>query len=584
MNDSTSRNPLVSGKNADKRKQDMFARLTQPAIQNTSPAYHLPAQTMQSSGQKQLIVVTLDKLRPYEGNPRRTKNPAFDEIKASIKSRGLDHAPNVTQRPGDDFYTIADGGNTRLQALNELFQETQDRRFWSIECVFKPWQGDDIDSELNMIIGHLAENDIRGELSFIEKALGIQRVKALYEEQLKETLSHRKLAEKLTDSGYPISHQLIARMEQCLVYLYPHMPNILLNGLGKPQIDKLLSIYRNASTSWDKHSLGIETLYGFDDVWMHALSPMDEDVTNFSITDLQDNLIGKMVEALNYQVSYDALKLEIDLEERKLQKLIEKQAEISQRASESEQHLQVHQQQLEEKLRAASKTKTAAEDDELSSNLSAPLQQEKATHQTKVDTDDEEDELNDLSIDDHAELSTLLPELGSSVETTQAIADHLAGFGLTTEAMRQEEAENNSLSFANVGRQPISNLWKIFPNRQHKMDAYSIALDIAEECGIAHLVEHVVYEPVDYSFRMKPLDIEQPSPLVDTIYQLLVVLSTDQIQMNALLPQVTVPTELLLGSGSHPAEISDLLLVRLFRLIRLVRYMKEQLNQGEHHA
>ncbi len=35
------------------------------------------------------MVVTLDQLRSYEHNPRKTRNPLYDEIKASIKARGL---------------------------------------------------------------------------------------------------------------------------------------------------------------------------------------------------------------------------------------------------------------------------------------------------------------------------------------------------------------------------------------------------------------------------------------------------------------------------------------------------------------
>lgn len=577
------KNPLVGKRNPNERRESMMQRLIQPAIQNNSPEYHSAIPTAQMPTQKQLITVTLDKLRPYEGNPRRTKNPAFDEIKASIKARGLDHVPN-TQRPGDDFYTIADGGNTRLQALNELFKETQDLRFWSIECVFKPWEGDDVDSEINMIIGHLAENDIRGELSFIEKSLGIQRVKAIYEEQLQEKLSHRKLAEKLGENGYPISHQIIARMEQCLTYLYPHIPNILLGGLGKAQIDKLLSIYRNASISWEKYALSIDTTQDLDDIWMLALSSFDEDVANFSIGELQDSLIGKMVEALNYQVTYDALKLEIDLEERKLQKLMEKQAEIQQRAVESEQHLQEHHEQLESKAQKFQQRKVEGNTPKPNDSVTSSVVMATNQHSLVQDTDPAEQIETEVAEQDDGK-DSVLPPLGlsniSEDEMQQAVSSHLASFGIMSEVSRQEEAVTNGLEFANTGRQPITNLWKIYPNRKHKMDAYSIALEIAEECGLAHLVQHIVYEPVDYSFSLLPLDIDNPSPLVTTIYNLLSMLATDKIaSTNNEEVESIFSTSLLLGNSSHPAEISDLMLVRLFRLIRLVRHLKEEHRQG----
>ena len=80
------------------------------------------------------IVVTLDDLHPYELNPRITKNPLYDEIKASIKERGLDAPPPITRRPGADRYIIRNGGNTRLSVLRELWSETKDERFF-------PWPG-----------------------------------------------------------------------------------------------------------------------------------------------------------------------------------------------------------------------------------------------------------------------------------------------------------------------------------------------------------------------------------------------------------------------------------------------------------
>ncbi|MBV6540770.1 ParB N-terminal domain-containing protein [Ursidibacter maritimus] len=577
------KNPLISHRSTEERRNNMREQLLKPAIQNISPSYN---QTMPSMPtQKQLIVVTLDKLRPYEGNPRRTKNPAFDEIKASIKARGLDHAPNVTQRPGDDFYTIADGGNTRLQALKELFQETQDSRFWSIECVFKPWNGDidDINSKLNILIGHLAENDIRGDLTFIEKALGIREVKKLYEEKYQEYFSHRKLAEKLGENGYPISHQIIARMEQCLTYLYPHIPNILLGGLGKAQIDKLVSIHNKAKISWEQHQVESSSHSSFDEIWMDTLSPFDENVGNFSISDLQDSLIGKMVEALNYQVSYDALKLEIDLEERKLQKLIEKQAEITQKAAECEQHIQEHHELLESKAVAKTQQPRQATSNEEHNPSSISVPAELHSIETMDEENIEHNNITNIHQEDQ------LPPLGigniSAVEMENAITNHLAGFGIVPEAKRMEEAVTNALEFANTGRQPITNLWKIHPSRKHKMDAYSIALDIAEECGLAHLVQHIVYEPVDYSFDVLPLDISEPSPLQKTIHSLLSMLATNRVAIeNNENHQCILSSDLLLGDLSHSAAISDLMLVRIFRLIRLVRHLKQESHQGGQNA
>lgn len=113
---SKNKNPLVVKKSKKERAKQMLAALSTPPITNNSIEYqqivqaqHLAAsQTIENK--HRLVTVTLEQLRPYEGNPRKTKNPTYEEIKALIKSRGLDHAPNITQRPeDDDFYTILDG-------------------------------------------------------------------------------------------------------------------------------------------------------------------------------------------------------------------------------------------------------------------------------------------------------------------------------------------------------------------------------------------------------------------------------------------------------------------------------------------
>ena len=104
------------------------------------------------------MVVTLDQLRPYDHDPRMKRNPAYEEIKASIRERGLDAAPAITRRPGEDHYIIRNGGNTRLAILRELWSETKEERFFRISCLFRPWPER---GEIVALTGHLAENELR---------------------------------------------------------------------------------------------------------------------------------------------------------------------------------------------------------------------------------------------------------------------------------------------------------------------------------------------------------------------------------------------------------------------------------------
>ena len=84
----------------------------------------------------------------------------------------------VTRRPGEDHYIIRNGGNTRLAILRELWSETKDERYFRISCLFRPWPSR---GEVVMLTGHLAENELRGGLTFIERALGVEKAREFYE-------------------------------------------------------------------------------------------------------------------------------------------------------------------------------------------------------------------------------------------------------------------------------------------------------------------------------------------------------------------------------------------------------------------
>ena len=79
-----------------------------------------------------------EQLQPNPDNPRQGRNPRYEEIKSSIRARGLDSVPKVTKAPGSEFYIFSDGGNTRYQILSELRQETQDERFFRLHSYLKP--------------------------------------------------------------------------------------------------------------------------------------------------------------------------------------------------------------------------------------------------------------------------------------------------------------------------------------------------------------------------------------------------------------------------------------------------------------
>lgn len=255
------------------------------------------------------ISVTLEQLQPYGLNPRVVRNPRFDELKASIRQRGLDSPPAITRRPGADHYLIRSGGNTRLAILRELWSETREPQFFRITCLFRPWSER---GEIVALTGHLAENELHGGLTFIERALGIDRARQLYEAESQSRLTQTELARRLTADGYPVSQPHLSRLQEAVTYLLPAIPTLLYGGLGRPQVERLTTLRKQAERAWG--SFG-----GQADDWpplfQSVLGSFDNSGDGFSLQRCQDELVGQMAEVL--AVDYDSLMLALtDVERR----------------------------------------------------------------------------------------------------------------------------------------------------------------------------------------------------------------------------------------------------------------------------
>lgn len=252
------------------------------------------------------MVLTLDQVLPWHDNPRTTRNPKFDEIKESIRHRGLDTPPPVTRRPGEDKYRIRNGGNTRLEALNELYKETGDKRYFRFNCLFRPW--DKQRGEIIALTGHLAENDLKGDLKFIERAIGVKKAKVLYEQESGgESISQRELARRLKADGYPVSQSHISKMLDTVEFLLPAIPSMLYSGLGVDRVSRILSLRKASLSCWKRlySGEGID----FEMLFQDTLAIFDSSPDEFIFERFQDELIDQMKRPLGLR--YDQILLEI---------------------------------------------------------------------------------------------------------------------------------------------------------------------------------------------------------------------------------------------------------------------------------
>ena len=243
------------------------------------------------------MAITLDDVVPYDRNPRHKINPNYDSIKESIRNRGLDDEPTITRRSVNEPFMICSGGNTRLAILGELYKEYIDlaqsaedadnmdeaqtlrlkaNEYYHFDWSYKPWKG-----ETNALIGHMAENEERGDMIYVEKALAVKELQDIFNKDEKKPLSSRKLAEKITQSGWTIGHTSISLMTYVITELEPYLGKALWAGLGSPPISKLRTIHRAYVKFCESQNISAEK---FKKIWHEVLTTCDDEELDINNT------------------------------------------------------------------------------------------------------------------------------------------------------------------------------------------------------------------------------------------------------------------------------------------------------------
>ncbi|ATF94600.1 ParB family protein [Cedecea neteri] len=545
---------------------DLGTAMLQRGRQATAaPVVALPASEMP-------MVLTLDQLRPNPDNPRTSRNPKFDDIKASILARGLDTVPKVTRDPdGEAVYIFSDGGNTRYQILTELWQETGEDRFYRLHCLFKPWPG-----RLQCVIGHLAENEVRGELSFIEKARGIQKARAIYEEQLGKKVSLRELASLLTGEGFPVHNSSISRMDDAVRYLYPSMPRLLESGLGGPQIRILLALRQDAENAWNQYKTSADASPGqpFGDVFGACCHKFDSPEL-WSAEMFRDELIGDLLQALPHPaLNYDRWLLELNPKERHRRHVLGDTSPLPELAD-------VPPAQDAPPRPAGNPQNNDRDTLPLTSAQEKPgegqnilLQAQDAQPSLKGKPSPvPEKGAPVVSSSAHPLRTELQPDMygGSPVlfgdVPEEDIADMLSGADMPPSP---EEPVAGTLDFAAVGLEPVSNIWRISPlhdDIEHlQAMAFRLAFELAESQGCEADIMPDAAHPQAAGYGLAPsTDISvfgaQLLSLVDPAHE------AHALTLTCLLTGTAEP-------ASGPV-LDDVCTVKFLRLIRVLRRLRE---------
>lgn len=375
-------------------------------------------------------------------------------------------------------------------------------------------------------------------------------------------LSQRELAKLLKQDGYPISQPHISKMQDAVRYLLPAIPNTLYAGLGKPQIEKLTVLRRASERAWLKHAGAGGQEINHEHLFQEVLSAFDQD--EFIYERFQDELLHKMGQLLGQD--YNSLRLDVLDPDRP---------------------------------NAAVRLPVSTQASGLAQSLREPVQED-ASAQPEQYQLDSSDELQREQIT----ANTLSPISGESA---------------LTKTIKEQLAQSNVETFPNFEQacipvqageaHPVADLWNIEcavdSPESLRQTIFGLVQDIASEVGLP--LEHLGESEWGIGFVcVRPegwgsdLFAGSPKDLSPDAYTLLNVLDgfsgrfAPALNMLRGTSGVPVPPEmngyrflaelgqLLLGSSllnSQPASsvgrLSDVALVKLFRVIRLARRLIE---------
>lgn len=163
-----------------------------------------------------MMTLNVEDVYTYDRDVRIGPNPKYEEIKASLISQGNNHRFSVTRRPGDSRYFISAGGNTRLRIIKELWRTTQDKKWRTIDVVYRVWR-----NESSVILAHLAENDVRAGITFWERACGIEELEVALKNERGGEVATSELIEALKSAGMPRSAKYIQTARFTTTFLRP---------------------------------------------------------------------------------------------------------------------------------------------------------------------------------------------------------------------------------------------------------------------------------------------------------------------------------------------------------------------------
>ena len=191
-------------------------------------------------------LIPLDRIQSLPYAVRESKHEDYERLYQSIKEEGLQQPLVVAQPPDSEYYVLIAGGNTRLEILQRLYEESRGSRFSDINCVVVSWPGVCIAK-----ISHLVTNDLVNKASFIERAKEIINfIDGNSDLPINHTTSDREVSKFFTEHGFPLYRSTYAAMRYAVDFLNNYLPLSLGSSFSTLDVKHIQRLENRLKNDW----------------------------------------------------------------------------------------------------------------------------------------------------------------------------------------------------------------------------------------------------------------------------------------------------------------------------------------------
>ena len=191
-------------------------------------------------------LIALDQIRQLPYIAREKTNEDYEKLYQSIKTTGLQQPFIVARPPDSEHYVLIAGGNTRLEIVQRLHQESRGSQFHEVRCLVTFWPG-----TCAAKVRHLVTNSVLLSTSFMERAEAILNfIDENPDLPIDRNTSDRGVSKFFLEHGYPLYRTTYAAMRYAVDFLNEYLPLSLVSTLSTLDVKHIQRLENDLKRDW----------------------------------------------------------------------------------------------------------------------------------------------------------------------------------------------------------------------------------------------------------------------------------------------------------------------------------------------